>query len=365
MSRIIIEGKIVDSVKGVERSQVLMKTMPMPDIHDPETWHDLVVAAGRHLPRSVTSFLRNVLQVHDPIHLAGIDFPNRIGLAAGFDKQGVFVHAAAALGFGHIEVGSVTPEPQPGNPRPRIEKGPNYSIRNWMGFPSPGRVAVKRHLEASQPYPIPVGVSLGKNLSTPPHDAEKDYLKVLDTCHRFADYIVVNLSSPNTPGLRDLDQVAIARKVMAASGLLDRVGPWVYGHDRRASKPVFLKLSPDLDYADLHKIMEAWAMRGHQSVGLVISNTTTDHQFDKGGISGSPLFPKALNMVKLAREIERTIPIIGVGGICGAEDARRMLDAGADMVQVLTGFVFGGPLFPRMIASGMRGYRVQRMGIKL
>lgn len=273
----------------------------------------------------------------------GLSFPNPVGLAAGFDKDGSLACLLPALGFGFIEIGSVTLEAQPGNPRPRLFRVPgSRALINRMGFNSEGARLVARRL-ASQPKPaVPLGINLGLNKGTEPAKAPSAYARTFRILADHGDYFVVNVSSPNTPGLRDL------QKVSELSAILEAVQEANPGH-----KPVLVKISPDLADDDLSAAVET-ASRLAQ--GLVVSNTTISRDgmegLEPGGLSGQPLKKRATELVKRVRALTK-LPIIGVGGIATAEDAKERLDAGADLVQLYTALVYEGPSVAKNILRGL------------
>jgi dihydroorotate dehydrogenase len=276
----------------------------------------------------------------------GVRFPNPVGLAAGFDKDGKLVPILPALGFGFLEIGSVTLEPQPGNPRPRLFRAPeSRALINRMGFNSDGCNAVARRL-ASRPKPeVPLGINLGLNKGTPAEMAPEAYAKTFSVLADYGDYFVVNVSSPNTPGLRDLQKVAELEAILEAVQAANT-----------AKKPVLVKLSPDMAEEDFHAAIRTTEKSAQ---GLVISNTTISRdgvdarwKNEAGGLSGAPLKTRALELVRRARSITR-LPIIGTGGIETAEDARERLSAGADLVQLYTGMIYGGPGTAKRIARGL------------
>jgi dihydroorotate dehydrogenase len=276
----------------------------------------------------------------------GIRFPNPLGLAAGFDKDGKLASLLPALGFGFLEIGSVTLEPQPGNPRPRLFRAPeSRALINRMGFNSEGARMVARRLAASPRCSVPLGINLGLNKGTEPAKAPADYKRTFSILAEHGDYFVVNVSSPNTPGLRDL------QKVNELAAILEAV------QEANASrKPILLKLAPDLadeDFAAAISTTEKLAQ------GLVVSNTTISRAgvdakwaAEAGGLSGAPLKKRATELVRRARSLTK-LPIIGVGGIETSADAKERLDAGADLVQLYTGLVYGGPGAPKAILRGL------------
>ncbi len=276
-----------------------------------------------------------------PVTLLGQTFPNPIGLAAGYDKDASAWQALGALGFGHVEVGTVTPRPQPGNPGPRVFRlTAERALINRLGFPSTGADAVLPRLQAARRTPARLGVNLGKNKDTPNEQAADDYVALVRRFAPVADYLAVNVSSPNTPGLRALQTRA------ALTALLSAVRD---ARDAVQGPPVLVKLAPDLSDADLDDALQAFTDAGID--GLITTNTTLDRSGvparwaeEAGGLSGAPLTARAEAFVRTVRgRVGPGVPLIGVGGVMTAEDAVRRLAAGADMVQVYTGLVFGGP----------------------
>lgn len=294
---------------------------------------------GLRLARATRPFRRR--PVDDPIDLWGLRFPNRVGLAAGYDKDGTTWRALAAMGFGHIEVGTVTPLPQRGNPRPRITRIPaDRALLNAMGFPSAGASRVLQRI-AGVPRNIVLGVSIGPNASTPPDQRINDYLSLVDTFAPHADYLAINVSSPNTVGLRDIEQTGLRPLLEAIAKHLEHCGAIV---------PIVVKLSPDI--ADLPPVIATITEAG--VAGIVLGNTTTSHAYQRGGLSGGPLTDLALAQLRKVRDLT-DIPIIACGGIMSAQDARDRIDAGASLVQVYTGLVYSGPALVRRIATAIAG----------
>jgi dihydroorotate dehydrogenase len=284
-----------------------------------------------------------------PKTLFGLNFPNPIGLAAGLDKNGVALPAWAALGFGFIEIGTVTAKAQPGNPEPRIFRLPaQQALINRLGFNNDGADAVAerlRRLRASRRWPVvPVGINIGKSRATPLEQATDDYLYSFQLLRDFADYITLNVSSPNTPGLRELQE---PRKL---SELLHAIG----NEPGASTKPVLIKISPDLSPIQLEAILEVCEHNG--VAGVIATNTTVDHSSvppeldQEGGLSGAPLREKATALVRDI-VVKSAIPVIASGGICDAESAREKFHAGAQLVQLYTGFVYRGPRLIREIAD--------------
>ena len=285
--------------------------------------------------------LRSFQPPSKPKTLFGLNFPNPIGLAAGLDKNGVALPAWAALGFGFVEIGTVTAKAQPGNPKPRIFRLPEQqALINRLGFNNDGADVIAERLtklRKSRRWPaIPVGINIGKSRATPLERATDDYLYSFRLLRDFADYITLNVSSPNTPGLRELQE---PRKL---SELLHAIS----NEPEAATKPVLIKISPDLSSSELEAILNVCVENG--VAGIIATNTTLDHssvpaERDKeGGLSGAPLCEKATALV---RDIvaKSTIPVIASGGICDAESAREKFEAGAQLVQLYTGFIYRGP----------------------
>src|SRR5262245_18657511 len=284
-----------------------------------------------------------------PKTLFGLTFPNPVGLAAGLDKNGVALPAWAALGFGFIEIGTVTAKAQPGNPKPRIFRLPEQqALINRLGFNNDGADAIAKRLAAlrvSARWPsVPVGINIGKSRATPLEQATDDYLYSFRMLRDFADYITLNISSPNTPGLRELQEPEKLSELLHAIG--NEAGT--------APKPLVVKISPDLSNTELKAVLEVCGENGVS--GIIATNTTLDHssiapQLDQaGGLSGAPLRDKSTALV---REIatRSTIPVIASGGIFDAEWAREKFQAGAQLVQLYTGFVYRGPQLLREITD--------------
>jgi dihydroorotate dehydrogenase len=287
-----------------------------------------------------------------PVEVAGIRFPGLVGLAAGMDKNGEAVRAWAALGFGHAELGTVTAIPQPGNERPRLFRSPaSLALVNRMGFNNHGAAALAERLLAANiargnmAAGIPIGISLGKSKITPLAEAAEDYLCSLRLLAPFADYLAINVSSPNTPGLRTLQEAETLRELLGAlvaeAWRLAAGGPPV---------PILVKLSPDLDEAALEELLVVCTEAGAE--GLIATNTTLAREgvdpadaalaAETGGLSGAPLAARARAVVRFLAA-RTSLPIIGVGGIVSQDDGQAMLDAGASLIQIYTGYVYQGP----------------------
>jgi dihydroorotate dehydrogenase len=297
----------------------------------------------------------------------GIRFPNPVGLAAGFDKTGESFNALGALGFGHVEIGTVTRHAQPGNDRPRLFRLPaDLALLNRMGFNNPGAEAVADRLRRATIEPI-LGINLGKSKLTPLDEAAGDYLHSLELLEPFARYLVVNVSSPNTPGLRALQDAEPLRDLLRA--LSSRAGELAAARGG-AAKPILLKIAPDLTDPQVEEAAQIALDQG--MAGLIATNTTIERgglrtpgveALGAGGISGAPVRSRALEVVRLVyRTTGGRLPIIGVGGIFQAEDAWRMIQAGASLVQVWTGFIYQGPSVARDINHGLL-LRLRREGL--
>jgi len=282
-------------------------------------------------------------------NICGLSFPNELGVAAGFDKNARVVHGLSLLGFGHVEIGTLTPKAQQGNPKPRVFRlRSDKAIINRMGFPNEGVAAVLGYLErySQELTKIVVGVSIGKQKETAIDQAAQDYVDIIRCTFPYADYFAVNISSPNTPGLRDLHH---------SEYLDDLLGVLVSENRTLAKKlelhrrPIFVKLSPDLSWEEMETVLDI-SMK-NQIDGVIATNTTIDRydlkgQFapESGGLSGQPLERKSNEIIAfISRKMEGKLPIIGVGGVFDADDVREKLDLGATLVQVYTGLVYEGP----------------------
>ena len=324
---------------------------------DPEAVHHRTMSGLRLLSRSSLArrAVAGVLARHpSPRTVFGVDFPSAVGLAAGMDKDGVALKAWPALGFGHVEAGTVTAHAQPGNPTPRLFRLPaSEAIVNRMGFNNSGAAAMAARLAATGPIGVPLGISLGKSKVTPVGEAVGDYLTSLRAVHAYADYIAINVSSPNTPGLRSLQERAPLDELLAAMTAEAGSLAWsaqAGGQRRRGPVPVLVKIAPDLTDQAIGDLLEVCVDRG--IAGLIATNTTLARpgiapaeqaKADQaGGLSGRPLFPRALEVVRFVTA-HCDLPVIGVGGISSADDGLQMLDAGASLLQLYTGFIFGGP----------------------
>jgi dihydroorotate dehydrogenase len=287
----------------------------------------------------------------------GIKFPNPVGLAAGLDKNGEYIDALAALGFGFLEIGTVTPRPQPGNAKPRMFRLPEHeAIINRLGFNNQGVDKLLRNVERAS-YTGILGINIGKNFDTPNDRAADDYLACLDAVYARASYVTVNISSPNTQSLRELQSSEKLDELLAA--LMQRRDALAARHG--ATKPLLVKVAPDLDDAQIASIAALAVV--HRVDGLIATNTTVArdaiaghrHAAELGGLSGRPLFTSSTRVLaKLSHELAGRVPLIGVGGIVGGADARAKIDAGASLVQVYTGFIYRGP---ELIAEARRALK--------
>jgi dihydroorotate dehydrogenase len=310
---------------------------------DAEAAHDLTIALLRsasHLDL-VLRALKIFRPLPSPKIVFGLEFPNPIGLAAGLDKNGVALPAWAALGFGFIEIGTVTAKPQAGNPKPRIFRlHEQLALINRLGFNNDGADAVAerlRKLRASGRWPaVAVGINIGKSKATPLEKATDDYLYSFRLLREFADYIALNVSSPNTPGLRDLQGAA------ALSQLLRAIG----NENRKNSKPVLVKIAPDLSLSELEEVVTTCEQ--NEIAGIIATNTTLDHSSvpperdQTGGLSGAPLREKSTALVR-AIAARSTIPVVASGGIFDAKSAQEKFETGAQLLQVYTGYIYRGP----------------------
>lgn len=293
----------------------------------------------------------------------GLTFPNPIGLAAGFDKNGAAARGLATLGFGHIELGTITSLTQPGNPRPRIWRFPEQqALINAMGFNNLGAQAMAHNLRAAGKISVPVGISLGKSKVTLEGNMNAvvaDYLTSLHALYPYGDYFAVNVSSPNTPGLRTLqgkEQLTTLLQSLIKEAL--RLG-------NGTRKPILVKFAPDLTFEALNEALQVCVDCGAD--GVIAGNTTTSRKGlpssapQQGGMSGKPLQEKALGIVEHIHKQVPTLPIIGIGGVFQPEDALQLFSAGASLVQVYTGFVYQGPFLARTINRGLERRRLTRV----
>ncbi|HEU5079350.1 MAG TPA: quinone-dependent dihydroorotate dehydrogenase [Opitutaceae bacterium] len=332
---------------------------------NPERAHEYAVSAlallGRVRPLCRLLEWSNQLPAssYRPIELFGLRFPNAVGLAAGFDKNARAWPAAAALGFGHVEIGTVTALQQPGNPKPRMFRYPEEeAVINRMGFNNDGADTVAARL-ARQAKPgkrrIPLGINLGKSKAAPLDKAVTDYLASFSKLADFADYLVLNVSSPNTPDLRRLQDEDRLRELL---GVITTANRERFAQLGKPKKPVLLKIAPDLSFAQIDAVLTTIANFGLD--GIIATNTTLARPgrfatiSEAGGLSGPPVRARSTEIIRyISRTTGGRLPIIGVGGINDAQSAGEKLDAGASLVQIYTGMIFRGPFFAKDVAAAL------------
>ena len=335
---------------------------------DAEAAHELtmdILARGQRTPLQWAWCNETV---NDPITLAGLQFPNRVGMAAGLDKNARCIDALGAMGFGFVEVGTVTPKAQPGNPKPRMFRLPEArALINRLGFNNEGLEAFLRNVQqaqfrkqASQQRPMLLGLNIGKNATTPIENATSDYLICLEGVYPHADYVTVNISSPNTQNLRALQSDAALDALLGA--IAERREALATQHQRRV--PVFVKIAPDLDEAQVAVI--AATLQRHGMDGVIATNTTISrtavqgmrHAQETGGLSGAPVLEASNQVIRQLRAaLGSGFPIIGVGGILSADDAVSKIRAGADVVQIYTGLIYEGPALVAKAAKAIKALR--------
>ena len=330
---------------------------------DAETAHDVTMAALARTQGMPLTLAYGGARVQDPVELAGLTFPNRIGMAAGLDKNAHCIDGLAAMGFGFVEVGTVTPQAQPGNPKPRMFRLPEANaLINRLGFNNDGldafvanvqRTSVRQksgqHPSGQQPSghpPLVLGLNIGKNAATPIERAADDYLLCLNGVYPHADYVTVNISSPNTKNLRALQSDEALDALLAC--IAQRRSELARQHGKRV--PIFLKIAPDLDEQQVDVI--AASLKRHSMDGVVATNTTLSrdavkgqrHSDQAGGLSGAPVLAASNRVIgQLRAALGKGFPIIGVGGVMSGPDAVSKIEAGADLVQIYTGLIYKGP----------------------
>ncbi|MGZ5570163.1 MAG: quinone-dependent dihydroorotate dehydrogenase [Usitatibacter sp.] len=312
---------------------------------DPELAHNLALKSLSALGPGA-ALLGAGAERGEKRRVMGIEFPNPVGLAAGMDKNGAYLDALAALGFGFLEIGTTTPRPQPGNPRPRMFRLVEHeAIINRLGFNNDGVERLLRNVERAS-FKGVLGINIGKNFDTPIERAADDYLQCLEAVYDRATYVTVNISSPNTRGLRDLQSSEKLDELLGA--IMAKRATLAARHGR--TKPLLVKIAPDLDEAQIEAIAELSVK--HAIDGLIATNTTIGreavaghrHAHEAGGLSGRPLFaPSTRVLGRLAQALGGRLPLIGVGGILSGADARAKIEAGASLVQIYTGFIYRGP----------------------
>lgn len=339
---------------------------PILFTQNPEFAHDLglnvwkVVGAVPPLRKLMETF--TLVKTEKPVRVMGLEFPNRVGLAAGFDKDATAWRAAAAFGFGHAEIGTVSMLKQSGNPRPRMFRYPKAeAIVNSCGFPNDGAEEISARLGAifsknpNITKKCPLGVNIGKSKITPLEEAAQDYLFSFNALADYADFFVINVSSPNTPELR---------KLQGADFLPNLLGEISKANEDRAKKlgvkriPVVLKIAPDLTFGEIDSILSILFELGLDGICATNTTITRPEQYPdmekSGGMSGAPLFKKSLGIIKyISQATNGRLPIIGVGGIVRPEDAGEMMNAGASLVQLYSGMIYRGPFFARSVASAL------------
>lgn len=330
---------------------------------DPEAAHDLTLGSIARLQNTAAQCLWSQSRVEDPVTVAGLRFPNRVGLAAGLDKNGHCIDGFGAMGFGFIEVGTVTPKAQPGNPKPRMFRLPQaQALINRLGFNNEGLEAFLANVRRARSFRAAggiLGLNIGKNASTPIENAADDYLAGLTGVFPHADYVTVNISSPNTKNLRALQSDEALDALLGT--LTEHKALLEQQQSRRV--PMFLKIAPDLDDDQIGVI--AATLKRHGMDGVIATNTTIardavkglPHAEETGGLSGAPVREASNRVVRALRgALGAGFPIIGVGGVMSAEDAQAKVAAGADLVQVYTGFIYAGPpLVPQVARALAKG----------
>jgi dihydroorotate dehydrogenase len=330
---------------------------------DPETAHELTMHSLARLQGTPLEWAYCNSLVEDPIELAGLKFPNRVGLAAGLDKNARCIDGLGAMGFGFVEVGTVTPKGQPGNPKPRMFRLPAANaLINRLGFNNDGLDAFLANVQRAnfRKKGRILGLNIGKNAATPIENATSDYLTCLDGVYPHADYVTVNISSPNTKNLRALQSDEALDALLGA--VAQRREALAKQHQRRV--PVFVKIAPDLDEAQVDVI--AGTLKRHAMDGVVATNTTISrdavkglpHAEETGGLSGAPVFEASNRVIaQLRAALGKGFPIIGVGGVLSGADAVAKIKAGADVVQIYTGLIYKGPDLVREAALAIKNAR--------
>ena len=334
---------------------------------DPETAHEVTLHALAAMQGTPLQLAYGASRVDDPIELAGLTFPNRVGLAAGLDKNATCIDGLGAMGFGFVEVGTVTPLAQPGNPKPRMFRLPKaQALINRLGFNNEGldtfianvkRSALYRQRQnssAAKALPMLLGLNIGKNAATPIERATDDYLAGLDGVYPYADYVTINISSPNTKNLRALQSDDALDGLLGA--IAQRREALAAQHGKRT--PIFVKIAPDLDEAQVAVI--AATLKRHGMDGVIATNTTLSrdavkglaHAEETGGLSGAPVLAMSNRIItQLRAALGQGFPIIGVGGVMSADDAVSKIRAGADLVQIYTGLIYKGPALVKQAAT--------------
>lgn len=338
---------------------------PLVFRREPEAAHEGAVDALALLARVAPAcrllewWHRLPAELRKPVRCFGLEFPNRVGLGAGFDKNARCWSAAAALGFGHVEVGTVTKLAQPGNPQPRLFRYPEQeAVINRMGFNNEGAAAVAKRLAGQPPRGqrrIPLGINLGKSKAASLDEAVADYLASFELLAEHADYVAVNVSSPNTPDLRKLQD---RDRLLELLGALQHANAEREGRTPGARRPILLKIAPDLTFPQIDDILRI--LQDLRLDGIIATNTTLARPGffssvnEAGGLSGAPLARRSTQIIQyISRATEGRLPIIGVGGITDAASAGEKLDAGATLVQFYSGWIYRGPFFAREMAYAL------------
>ena len=323
---------------------------------DPEVIHDFTIKSLKTMGRGPLGMMYQSRVPNKPVNVMGIDFPNPVGLAAGLDKNGECINAFSAMGFGFVEIGTITPKPQPGNDKPRIFRLPEASgVINRMGFNNKGVDYLVEQVRKAK-FKGVLGINIGKNKVTPEENAKDDYVACMRKVYDYASYITVNISSPNTPGLRSLQYGEALNELLAAikaeqKALAEQYGKYV---------PIAVKIAPDLTQEEVEGIAEC--LITNEIDGVIATNTTLardkvehlEHGNEMGGLSGKPVTDKSTEIISmLAKSLDGKMPIIGVGGIHSAEDAKEKIAAGASLVQIYTGFIYEGPDLIRNIVKAL------------
>ncbi|OGB14362.1 MAG: dihydroorotate dehydrogenase (quinone) [Burkholderiales bacterium RIFCSPLOWO2_12_67_14] len=340
---------------------------------DPEAAHELTLHSIAKLQHSPLTCLYSEPRVNDPFTLAGLQFPNRVGLAAGLDKNASCIDGLAAMGFGFVEVGTVTPRAQPGNPKPRMFRLPQANaLINRLGFNNEGLDAFIANVQRAQfrrkagASPMLLGLNIGKNASTPIERATDDYLTCLEGVYPHADYVTVNISSPNTQNLRSLQSDTALDALLGA--VAERREQLAQQTGRRI--PIFVKIAPDLDDTQIEVIATTLMRygtdsqgRANNAFGVIATNTTLsreavagmEHASEAGGLSGAPVLAASNRVIRRLRTcLGKSFPIIGVGGILSGEDAVSKIQSGANVVQIYTGLIYKGPALVREAAEAIK-----------
>jgi len=361
----VIRRSIHGTMRAPRRRFVCMYQLARPFLFclDAEKAHELGLKSLELAFRTGLNPLLATRPAPLPTTFCGLSLPNPVGLAAGLDKNAAHVDALAALGFGFVEVGTTTPRPQPGNPKPRMFRLPEHeAIINRLGFNNAGVDALVKNAEAAR-YGGVLGINIGKNKDTPNENAVDDYLYCLDRVYARASYVTVNISSPNTQGLRDLQEEETLKRFIAA--LRERQEKLAAQHGAR--KPMLLKIAPDLAESELDAIAEVLLATGID--GLICTNTTVAreavaghvHAGEAGGLSGRPVFARSTAVLAgMAKRLQDRIPLLGVGGILDGADAVAKIEAGAGAVQIYSGLIYRGPALIGACVEALRAARGER-----